>query len=344
MTELVLKSQRFRAEREADWRRLEELLDRIETRSAKALSDEDMIALPALYRAALSSLSVARAISLDQAVIAYLEGLCTRAYFSVYGARANLGERIGRFFRTDWPRAVAALWRETLLSGLVMGLAALVAFLLVGQDPDWYYSFIPGEMAGGRTPASSTEALRDTLYGDSGTGDGLSAFAAFLFTHNARIAIFAFALGFAFCLPTGLLIAYNGCTLGAFVALFVSRGLGADVGGWLLIHGVTELLAVVLAGAAGFRIGWAIAFPGALSRTAAAAQAGREAATVMAGVVVMLFVAGLLEGFGRQLITDMTARYAVAAATAVIWGAYFYLPRALPHASTIERETDHGRA
>jgi uncharacterized membrane protein SpoIIM required for sporulation len=328
MVELVLKSERFRAEREADWRKLEGLLDRIEKQSPDALTDEEMVALPALYRAALSSLSVARAISLDQAVIAYLEGLSTRAYFCVYGSRSRLSERVARFFRADWPLAAQRLWRETLIAVLITVLGVLVGYLLVGQDPDWYYSFIPEGMAGDRTPAASTEALRATLFDSNGRdGDGLSVFAAFLFTHNAQISLFAFALGFAFCLPTALLLAYNGCVLGAFTALFVSRGLGVELGGWLLIHGVTELFAVTLAGAAGLRIGWALAFPGAETRLAAATKAGREAATLMAGVVVMLFCAGLLEGFGRQLITSTAARYAVAGVTGALWLSYFYLPR-----------------
>jgi len=41
----------------------------------------------------------------------------------------------------------------------------------------------------------------------------------------------------------------------------------------------------------------------------------------------MLMFAGLLEGFGRQLITNTLVRYAIAAATAVIWAVYFYLYR-----------------
>ena len=94
--------------------------------------------------------------------------------------------------------------------------------------------------------------------------------------------------------------------------------------GWTLIHGVTELFAVTLAGAAGFRIGWALAFPGEKSRLAAAADAGRIAATVMAGVVIMLAIAGLLEGFGRQLITATALRYGIGAASALLWGSYFY--------------------
>jgi uncharacterized membrane protein SpoIIM required for sporulation len=326
MVELVLKSQRFRAEREADWRKLEALIVRIEKRSAGSLTDEEMIALPALYRSALSSLSVARAISLDQAVIAYLEGLCLRAYFCVYGQRSRLSERVARFFSHDWPAAARSLWRETIASALVSVIGAVVAYILVSGDPDWYYSFIPDALSGGRTPAASTEFLRNGLF-EGGESEGLSVFAAFLFTHNAQIAILAFALGFAFCLPTALLLAYNGCILGAFFALYVSRGLGVELGGWLLIHGVTELFAVTLAGAAGMRIGWALAFPGKETRLEAARAAGAQAATLLAGVVVMLFVAGLLEGFSRQLITDTTVRYVIAAASGLVWLAYLYFPR-----------------
>ena len=35
-----------------------------------------------------------------------------------------------------------------------------------------------------------------------------------------------------------------------------------ELGGWLIIHGSTEIFAIVLAGAAGFRIGWSVVFPG----------------------------------------------------------------------------------
>jgi uncharacterized membrane protein SpoIIM required for sporulation len=120
----------------------------------------------------------------------------------------------------------------------------------------------------------------------------------------------------------------TGCMLGAFLALFASHGLGVEAGGWLMIHGVTELFAIILAGAAGFSIGWSVAFPGSRTRMDAAAAAGRRAGTVMIGVVVMLFFAGLLEGFARQLIRSDMIRYGIALATAILWGGYFYLPRA----------------
>lgn len=326
MAELELRSARFRREREADWRRLERLLNRLESEPLSRLSDDDLLAIPVLYRATLSALSVARDTSLDQGLLDYLESLCARAYFVVYGSRPSIRGRLGRFFVADWPRAAATLWRETLLSAALLVAGIGVAAWLYGVDHDWFSAFIPQQMAQGRDPTASTEALRAVLY-DHGHRNMLEVFAAFLFTHNAQIAVVAFALGFAFGIPTALLIFTNGCSMGALLALYASHGLLVPLGGWLLIHGVTELLATVLAGAAGFHIGWALAFPGEQSRIDAAALAGRRAATLMAGVLVMLCVAGLLEGLGRQLITSDVARYAIAALTGVGWISYLYAPR-----------------
>jgi uncharacterized membrane protein SpoIIM required for sporulation len=325
VSELELRSRRFRQERESDWKKLETLLARAERGSARSLSLDDMIAMPRLYRAALSSLSAARATSLDRALIDYLEALSARAYFFVYGARISPLESIIAFFARDWPRAAQACARETLIATLLFLAGAAAAFAMTMTDPDWFYSFIPSYLAQGRTPAATTEFLRSTLYSDARSG--LGVFAAFLFTHNAGVSLLAFALGFAFCLPTAMLLLYTGCTLGAIFALYAQHGLAFELGGWLFIHGSTELLAIILAGAAGLRIGWAIAFPGALSRTTAAARAGRTAATLMVGVIVMLFVAGMLEGFARQQIHSEVVRYGIAIGALLIWLSYLYMPR-----------------
>ena len=323
---IVLRSGRFRMEREADWKRLEGLLNRVERGGPRALNDDELIEMPKLYRAALSSLSVARAISLDQALVGYLESLCARAYFFVYGARSRLGQRVAQFFRRDWPLAVQRLLPDLMVSIAAMILAGIAAYVLVINDPDWFLSFVPEDLAGGRTPAASRDFLRSTLF-DNGGGDGLSVFATFLFTHNAGVSLLAFAVGFAFGLPSLVLMAYNGCVMGAFLALFGIHGLSVDFTGWLLIHGVTELLAVALAGAAGLHIGRAVAFPGRRTRLDAAAEAGRQAARVMVGVIIMLFIAGILEGVGRQTINSTTMRYAIAAGTGLFWLVYLFWPR-----------------
>ena len=230
------------------------------------------------------------------------------------------------FFARDWPLAIQSLWRETLASLAVTMIGVLAGYLLVVNDPGWYSSFVAPELAGGRDFSASAEALRATLY-DRPQGGGLAIFATFLFNHNSQISILCFALGFAFGVPTLLVLVANGATLGAILALFSSRGLGEELGGWLIIHGSTEIFAIVLAGAAGFRIGWSVVFPGEESRLDSAARAGRTAAAAMAGVVIMLAVAGLLEGIGRQTINVDSTRYAIGLTMLALWLAYFYLPR-----------------
>jgi uncharacterized membrane protein SpoIIM required for sporulation len=319
-------SRQFRAAREGEWQRLEEIIRRCERRSVRVLSDEDLLALPVLYRGALSSLSVARETSLDLELITYLENLCARAYFFVYGVRISAGSRLAAFFARDWPLAVQSLWRETLASAAVFFIGALAGYLLVAGDSGWYSSFVSPDLANGRDFAASANHLRGTLY-DRPEGGGLAVFATFLFNHNSQVSIMCFALGFAFGVPTMMLLVFNGAMMGAMFALFASRGLGEELGGWLIIHGSTEIFAIVLAGAAGFRIGWSVVFPGDETRLDSATRSGRTAALVMAGVVIMLAVAGLLEGIGRQTINVDAARYAIGLTMLALWLAYFYLPR-----------------
>jgi len=325
---------RFRAEREADWVAFDILLTKLEKKGAAALTSDELLQLPILYRATLSSLSIARATSLDKALLDHLEALSIRGYFLVYGVRETRFSRIRRFFRYDWPAAVRAVWKETLIIALIIALGALTSYSLVASNPEWYYNFVPEEMSGGRDPHATVEFLRSTLGHGTGGGvegsgqeSGLHVFATYLFTHNSQVSIMSFALGFAFGVPTMMLEYYQGIGLGAMLALFSGKGLGVDFGGWLFIHGTTELFAAALSGAAGLRIGTAVVFPGARGRLEAAADAGRTAGKVMVGVILMLFAAGLLEGFGRQLITDTWVRYGIGTVMLLFWLAYYYIPR-----------------
>jgi uncharacterized membrane protein SpoIIM required for sporulation len=210
----------------------------------------------------------------------------------------------------------------------------VVGYLLCVSEPVWYDSFVPPDLAGGRDFGASADQLRKTLYDGGGPGGGanmLATFATFLFTHNAQVAILCFALGFAFGVPTVFLLIYNGAMLGAFFALFSSHGLGMELGGWLIIHGSTEFFAIILAGAAGLRIGWSVVFPGDRSRLWSAAESGKSAGIAMAGVVMMLLAAGLLEGFGRQLVKVDAARYAIGIVMLFVWFAFYYIPRRSSH-------------
>lgn len=335
MTETKLKSYEFRREREKSWQELEALLKRAESRGIRSLSADELFRLPNLYRATISALSVARSITLDRNVVLYLESLAARGYFFVYGARGSLGAGIARFFSRQFPQAVREIRWHLLAATLAMGFGAAVGFLLTIGNMDWFYTFVGDGLAGGRTPLSTTESLRAALYDDGGGFvESLYLFATFLFTHNSQIAMMAFALGLALGVPVVFLMFYNGLTIGAFAALYASRGLSLEFLGWLSIHGTTELLAVLLCGGAGLALGGALAFPGRLSRMESLSRRGRKAGAIAIGGVAMLFVAAILEGFGRQLIQSTELRYLIGGAALMLWLAYFTLAG---------REKLHGR-
>jgi len=317
-----MRSVEFRREREATWAELEQMIAAADKRGLRALPADALARLPHLYRATLSSLSVARSISLDRALVEYLESLVGRAYFVVYGTRQHVRRQLAEFFAWKLPSTIrAAKWH--ILAAVVISIAGTIAaYSLTSHDADYYYSFM-GDMAQGRTPASTTAELRDGLYHQEGVSSFLATFAASLFSHNSRVAILAFALGFVAGLPTLLLLFYNGLTLGAFVALYTSRGLGWDIWGWLLPHGVTELTAIMIAGGAGLMLAHGLVFSGAQPRLDALRERGKPAAVIVIGAVLMLFVAGIIEGIFRQTVTDIHVRYAVAGGTTLFWIWYF---------------------
>lgn len=324
-TDIQSKSFRFREEREDSWTELDSLIVKAEKSGLKSLTPDELFALPHLYRAVLSSLSVARAISLDINAVKYLEALTARAYLLMYGPHKGVWYALKELFSTTLPRAVRGIWAELAVSFIVFFIAAFAGFFLTMSEPDWFYSFVDASLAGDRVPGVSEADLRATLYPAKEELNQLDVFATSLFTHNARIGILAFALGFILGLPTLWLLFSNGTMLGAFFALYYNVGLGAELGGWLIIHGTTEIGAIILCGAAGLSIGRHYIFPGKLTRLESLALHGRKAAIVAFGCISMFMLAGLLEGFGRQLITSDFMRYTIGLAALVFWSGYYGL-------------------
>ena len=322
----ALRSDRFRLEREGDWRRLEDIVKRMEGGGLRRIPDDDLLALPVLYRTAASSLSVARETSLDSSTLSYLESLVQRAWFQVYGPRQGFARWLRDFLLGGWSRAVRAIWLDVCIALFVMVAGTVVGWLLVAQNEEWYYRLMSGGMAGDRVPGASRETLLASL-GTEENAAGLSAFAAQLFSNNSGVCILAFALGFAFGIPSLMLLIHNTAMLGALLWLFAGQGLGTELAAWLSVHGTTELFGILLSGAAGLHIGRSMAFPGNRPVLDAAAAAGRRAAVVMVGVVIMMIIAAFLEAFPRQLVEGTANRFMIGGSMLLFWLSYFFLYR-----------------
>jgi uncharacterized membrane protein SpoIIM required for sporulation len=324
-TEIVLKSSEFRKGREASWRELDEMVRRVERRGVRALSLEELLRLPILYRAALSSLSVARTIALDRNLLLYLESLSLRSFLAVYGPRVSPLEGLKAFFVQELPAAVRAARWHILIATLCLLVGTVAAFMLTVQDETWFASFVPSGLAGGRG-ASSTRAdlLNKEIFAPwPGAVEAFGIFANVLFSHNTMVGIMTFGLGMAAGVPTVLLSVYQGLPLGAMIAIHYNRELTVDFLGWLSIHGVTELGALILFAAGGLVIAEKILFPGRYSRIENLALHGRLAAQMAAGAVLMLFVAAILEGGCRQLVANTPLRFIIGFGVGALWLIYF---------------------
>jgi uncharacterized membrane protein SpoIIM required for sporulation len=324
---LTLRSAEFRAAREDGWRKLDYMVTRVERGGISVLSDTESEETALLYRSAVSSLSVARNIALDRNLLLYLENLTFRAYLVVYGPRSGMMANMAEFFRQSWPRAVRSVRRQLAVIALIFFVSAAAGYIVVSAGTDNFNLFVDEWASQGRGPDSTREELlNEEIFAPwSGFTEMFVVFANFLFRHNTMVGILCFGLGFMLGIPTMILIALNGAVLGAFVALHADRGLAIDFIGWLSIHGVTEISAILLMGAAGLLVAQNIVFPGRLSRRESLARAGHSAAAVAVGCIVMFFIASIIEGGFRQLITNTAGRFIFAAATGLLWACYFIM-------------------
>ena len=321
-----LKSREFRRAREAGWRELEALVAAGEARGLGALTARELERMALLYRAALSALSVARSIAVDRGLLRYLEGLGLRAHLCLYGPEPGLGRALAAFFARRLPAAVRGLAWPLLAAAILLLLGVVAGSALVDRDEAWFAALVPAGLAGGRGPTSTAYDLREVLeQGLPGLADTLHMVANALFANNTAVSLLAFGLGFVAGVPAALLVFYQGLVLGAFVALHAHRGLLTEFLGWIAIHGVAELGALLICGAAGLRIGAAVVFPGRHRRRDELALAGRAVAPAVAGAVAMLLVAAVLEGVFRQLVQPTAERFAVGGISLVLWLGYYLL-------------------
>ncbi|MEO6987645.1 MAG: stage II sporulation protein M, partial [Aquihabitans sp.] len=124
-----------------------------------------------------------------------------------------------------------------------------------------------------------------------------AAFSSQIFTNNVRVSFVAFAGGLTGGVVTLISLLFNGAILGLVGGLATQGGNGESL--WRLVapHGFLELSLITVAGAAGFRLGWALLRPGHRTRAAAMATEGRATVEMALGTALLLVPTGLVEGF-----------------------------------------------
>jgi uncharacterized membrane protein SpoIIM required for sporulation len=269
----------FSAVHSDEWSRLAELTKKRSLDGAEA--DE----LVRLYQSVATHLSTIRSSAPDPVLITRLSDLLGRARGRLAGAHEPAWRDVTRFATVSVP---AALYRIRWWTVTVM-----VLFLLVAVVAGWWVATTPDALASMGTPSEREAYVNEAFasYYDPGAD-----FATVVWTNNAWIAAQCIALGISGVFPAYVLFA-NAVGVGSTGGMMAYYG---ELDTFLTLiapHGLLELTAIFVAGAAGLRLFWTMVDPGPRTRLRALAEEGRALFTVAVGLVVVLGVSGLIEGF-----------------------------------------------
>ncbi|MFJ9555055.1 stage II sporulation protein M [Nocardiopsis sp. NPDC101807] len=273
----------FAAVHARDWERLDDL-----ARRRRSLDGEEIDELVELYQRVSTHLSVVRSSGQDPALVGRLSALVARARSAVTGAHASAWRDVGGFFTRVFPAVLYRLrwWWIGTTAGTVAVAAVTAAWIV--NDPDVLHAL--------GTPESMARYVEHDFanyYVENPAG----SFAAQVWTNNAWVAAQAIIFGVAFGLPTIAVLALNGVNIGMAAGMMIAHGRGDVFFGLILPHGLLEMTAVFVAGGVGLKLGWTIISPGDRTRMRALGEEARAAIAVVLGLVVVLFVSGLIEGF-----------------------------------------------
>lgn len=268
------------AARRAEWKRLDGLSRQ------RAFTGDDADELVTRYRAASADLadmktSAGRSVQAD-----HVSTMLARARLRLTGAPENILRQIPRFFLLQLPAALYRLRWLTL--AIAVGFVALATLVIV---------WISRDQALLETLGSQAQLeYYSVQFVDYYSENPAAVFAGTVWTNNMWIALQCVLFGVTGIWPLYVMM-QNAVGLGVAGAVMFGLDKGDLFVLFIMPHGLLELTCIFVAAAAGLRVFWAWAAPGARTRVESLAQEGRALAAVALGLVLWLAVAGLVEGF-----------------------------------------------
>ncbi len=313
-------AERLVARKGARWAEFQAIADRVARGGLDALAARELPDFAARYREVAADLARARVYGADPLVLAQLERLVAAGHSALYRTDRQTWQRIWFFIAHECPGAVLASWRYVAIAYLVFLVPAGAGFALLRERPDLAPELIPDVMLE-RADAGAARMAQGEGY-VLAPGDVRPEMATQIITNNVKVAFYCFAAGIVLGVGSLVLLAYNGLQLGAFSGHYANVGMLGYLWTFVAGHGLLEITAICISGAAGFLLGLAIIAPGDLSRGDALVLAGRQAMRLVGTAVVLLLVAGTIEGFISSSGWTLAARLAVSGGSALFLAAY----------------------
>jgi len=315
---------KFIAKNEAQWKALEAFNRRfVKTGALKAgAGQQEIREFARLFRLASHHLAYAKTHYPAGQALPYLNRLVGVAHNYFYVRERGSFADIWAYFAYTFPKAVRESWRYWTAAAAFFVLGLIFAGFYVAGEPDRLGDIMPGMAAEG-----FAEGLFPDEHGQSVEFSGLewdyALMSAVITTNNIAVSFNAFVWGILGGLGTIFVLVYNGLIVGGLFG-YLKQG-GADMlvaYSLILPHGVLELAAIFLCGGCGLMLGRGLLIPGRFTRKHSFVMYAKKAARLIPGIVAMLVVAGLIEGFFTPLAISAWFKIIFAVLTGVGFVAY----------------------
>ena len=290
------------------WNRLDQLLKR-----RRQLTGAEVDELVDLYQRVSTHLSMVRTASNDSVLVGRLSGLVARARSAVTGAHAPLWREFTRFWTVSFPVVAYQAWRWWLGTAIAFYFVTAVIALWVSGNPEVQATL--------GTPSEIDELVNNDFaayYSENPAG----SFALQVWVNNSWVAAQCIFYSILLGIPIPFVLFQNAANVGVVAGLMFNAGKGDILLGLLAPHGLLELTAIFLAGAAGMRLGWSVISPGDRPRGQVLAERGRAVVAVAVGLVVVLLVSGLIEALVTPSPLPTFLRIAIGVAAEIAFLAY----------------------
>lgn len=241
-----------------------------------------------MYRQTASDLATVREDVTSNQLSFYLNQLLGRAHNLIYMGHKQKISGLVRFYTQTFPQVFRETFPQTFLAFLIFTVAGIATWAVTIHDPAFAHRMLGPEMM-------ATIEKREMWTKSIVTVKPLAA--SGIMTNNLAVCFTAFAMGITAGLGTINMMVTNGMLIGVIGAATWQAGMALQLWSFVAGHGALELPAIFISGGAGLEIARGMLFPGLLPRRESLALAGGRAARLMIGIVPMLIVAGIIEGF-----------------------------------------------
>lgn len=225
-------------------------------------------------------------------VTQYINSLSAKIYLGIYRNRKEESNRLVNFWKYDVPVAVRKHHLVVLLAFILFLVFFSVGFFSSTKDP----GFVRQVLGDGYVDMTEDNIKKGNPFNVYAEGNQFFMWIRIMI-NNIFVSFIYFFRGIALGIPSLTALGKEAIRLGAFEHMFSSKGLGGQAVVTVLIHGMLELTAIIIACAAGTVMGTGYLFPKTGKRFDAFKAATKDGVKMVLGLIPVFIIAAFFEGY-----------------------------------------------